>query len=155
MAGKRSAAKPQPAANGKVPEVLAREGWVQVTGGAAGDAWEEGMSVSGELVSITDSTFTNDDGSFARNVTILTETGERLLRCPVGLEARLMRLTKGDEVRIDCLGKVKTKGGRRAWSFNVWAKPTAGLKPAIPFESKPGPGRAKGSKNRPQARAAK
>jgi len=131
-----------------IDSALTRSGWVEVTGGSGGDPWSDGMVVEGELVGVMDSTFTNDDGTMARLVTINTAEGAKTLRCPTILENRLMRLHVDDPVRITCLGKIKTSGGRRAWQFQVLAQPTAGLKPPVIVK---GPGRPKGARNKSKA----
>lgn len=134
----------EPAATHPVDDALTRAGWVPITGGN-GEPWTEGMIVTGTFKGLEDSGFENDDGSMAQLVVIETAEGDRVLRAPTILANRLGRLHAGDEVRIMCRGKVKTSGGRRAWDFEVLAKPSQPLAAAVVVKR---PGRPKGSRNK-------
>jgi len=127
MARKRKVSGPEP---GDALDRLDAHGWVTITGGS-GEPWTEGVTVEGTLGVIEDSGFEQDDGAQAQIVHIITLDGERVFRCPAVLLNRLQRLSTGDRVRIACLGKVKTSGGRKAWNFDVKAQPQHALKPAL------------------------
>jgi hypothetical protein len=51
---------------------------------------------------------------------MLVEIGEETWGCPTILHGKLKDIPKGVVVRIECLGKVRTKSGFDAWNFAVY-----------------------------------
>jgi hypothetical protein len=136
----------------KAERTLAGEGWTTISGAASGTPWEEGAIVTGTMGTIEGTGLFNDDGSEAMLVNIHdTGNGDVQMRCPVGLKSRLERISEGDEIRIECLGKVRTRAGYNAWAFDVKAKPQHGVKAARPINRN---GDAPKARKRPKAKAA-
>lgn len=102
-------------------ELLESHGFEQVSGGS-GEAWTEGVKIRGTFRGLIETTFEQDDGEFAKNVQIETETGTRTFRAPAVLQNRLATVNEGDEIFITCNGKIRTNAGRQAWDFTVLVK---------------------------------
>lgn len=98
------------------------DGWTEVAPKADAQSWDRGVTVTGDYLGMNESSFENEDGTKAIITTFETEEGEVSFWTPAILRRRLEAVTVGTTVRVECLGKVRTRSGRNAWDFKVMRK---------------------------------
>jgi len=90
--------------------------WETIEAGAI-TPWEKGLKVQGFYVGMKET-----QGQFAKiNYLLKLRVGSQVetFGCPAILRSRMESILTGEEVRITCQGKAKTKGGNQAWDFTV------------------------------------
>lgn len=96
------------------------DGWEVISPKTDAKAWEKGTTVTGFYLGMEESTFENEDGSKAVICTFDDrEEGAVAYWTPAILRNRLEGISSGTLVRVECLGKVRTRSGRSAWDFKV------------------------------------
>lgn len=134
---KRNARSERKTIDPKVAAALANEGYEQIGGGSA-HSFEEGSVLVGRFLGLESTNYEREDGELAQVAKFRTEDeGEVAYWCPTVLRNRLDEVSIGDDVRVECLGKITTKQGRRAWGFDVRVKrnspkPEKVVRPAAP-----------------------
>lgn len=103
----------------KEVDFMESDGWTEISPKSDAQSWDRGVTVQGEFVGMAESSFENEDGTKATIASFLTTTGEVSYWTPAILKRRLSEIEPGDEVRVECLGKVRTRNGRNAWDFKV------------------------------------
>lgn len=103
---------------------MPREMWEKVEQEAPQkvESWSEGDVLIGVFDGLAPSPFKNDDGTVPNVARFTDSDGETVVkRCPAILDRILSTVKTGKTYRIVCKGKVKTKAGRMAWDFDVFA----------------------------------
>lgn len=86
--------------------------------------WEKGLVIIGDFVETRESQGQYKDSMLLDMEILNDKTGElvyRTIGCPRILASTLKQIKKGEHIRIECLGKVKSKNGM-AWDFDVRKK---------------------------------
>lgn len=90
--------------------------WTEVKATVADNVWDKSEPIEGELVKVEHNVGPNSSELY----TLLTEGGEVAVWGSTTLDTKLAELYLHDQVRIEPLGKVKSKAGNRQyWDFKV------------------------------------
>src|SRR5665647_276252 len=95
---------------------MATKDWIEVTATPADEVWDRSAPIEGELIKVQ-----HNIGPYSSEMyTILTEDGEVAIWGSTTLDSKLAELYLHDQIRIEPLGKVKSKAGNREyWDFKV------------------------------------
>jgi hypothetical protein len=93
-----------------------KEEWVEVKATVAENVWDKSKPIEGELIKVEHGVGPNASELY----TLLTTDGEVAVWGSTTLDSKLAELYLHDQVRIEPLGKVKSKqGNREYWDFKV------------------------------------
>lgn len=95
------------------------DGWTEVSPATEASSWEKGTVVVGTFEGLNETSFENEDGSKAMTATFENADGTFVYWTPAILKNRLSSVPVGTEVRVECMGKIRTRSGRQAWDFTV------------------------------------
>lgn len=105
-----------------------KDEWQEIVMKTDGDTWDREDTIEGELLGVKNNVGPNSSNLY----TLLTTKGEIGVWGSTVLDTKLGELSKGDQVKIEPLGKTKSpQTGREYWDFRVSYKPGTKQDPVV------------------------